>query len=166
NPCDVTAQVITDPASFRACCLAVLDDPAYGALVTPLVYAYAPTVERLPVMSGLAARSGTIVCNVWLSEWSAGPGARESEADPHIALFRSMEGCFAALAAWHARADRRHAPAGAPRLAPETVAAEAATAIRAVPGRVLTEREAKSVLARYGIPVIAERLATETEDAV
>ena len=58
NPCDVTAQVITDPESFRACCQAVLDDPAYGALVTPLVYAYAPTLKRLPVMSELAARDG------------------------------------------------------------------------------------------------------------
>ena len=108
NPCDVTAQVITDPESFRACCQAVLDDPAYGALVTPLVYAYTPTLKRLPVMSELAARAGKIVCNVWLSEWAEGPGARETAADPHLAYFRSMEGCFAALAAWHARADARH----------------------------------------------------------
>ena len=166
NPCDVTAQVITDPESFRACCQAVLADPAYGALVTPLVYSYAPTVKRLPVMSELAEQSGKIVCNVWLTEWPGGPGARETQADPHLALFRSMEGCFATLAAWHVRADRRAAPAIRERAAPEGASEAAAKAVRAAPGRVLTEREAKEVLALYGIPVIAERLATETEDAV
>ncbi len=163
NPCDVTAQVISDPESFRACAAAVLDDPAYGAMIAPLVYAYGPTVARVPVMSGLAQAAGKIVCSVWLAEWPGGPGAFETAADPHVALFRSMESCAAAIAAWHRRADRRATPVERPRLSRPTAATAAGKLIRAASGRVLSEREAKPLLALYGIPVISERLATGPE---
>jgi acetyl-CoA synthetase len=165
NPCDVTAQVITDPDSLRECAGALLADANYGALVVPQVFAYATASARFPMLSALAKQNGKVVCNVWLTEWE-GPGVRESEQDPHIALFRSMDRCFAAIAAWHRRAALRDTPAADGRLSPAEAAATAAALIRAAPARVMTEREAKAVLAAYGVTVIGERLATETEDAV
>ena len=167
NPCDVTAQVIGDPDSLRACAGALLADPAYGALVVPVVYSYAPRSARIPLLAELARAAGKPVCSVWLTEFLGGPGARETEAEPDLAWFRSMERCFATLAAWHARAERRAAPPeAAGRVAPAAAAAQAAAAIAAAPDRVLAERAAKAVLALYGVPTVAERLAGEVEDAV
>ena len=98
NPCDVTAQVITDPGALVACTDALLADPAYGALVTSHAYAYESATSRLPVFSQAAARHGKITCNVWAPEWLGGPGSFETESDPHLALFHSMDRCFAAQA--------------------------------------------------------------------
>ncbi|GAC1339151.1 MAG: hypothetical protein NVSMB18_06840 [Acetobacteraceae bacterium] len=167
NPCDVTAQVLTDPGGLLACTDALLGDPAFGALVTSHAYAYASATERLPVFSRSAARHGKIVCNVWAPEWLGGPGARECEADPHIALFHSMDRCFATLAAWHGREDRllRAAHVG-PRVAPAEAAERARALLRGTDDRALSERQSKQILALYGIPVVADRLATTAEEAV
>jgi acetyl-CoA synthetase len=165
NPCDVTAQVITDPGGLLACVDALLGDPAFGALVTSHAYAYASATGRLGVFSGSAAANGKIVCNVWAPEWLGGPGAFESEADPHIALFHSMDRCFAVLAAWHRRAALRTRPAwDAARITAPS--AEAAALVRAAPGCTLTESQSKRVLALYGIPVAASRLVHTPAEAV
>ncbi|MDH5210420.1 MAG: acetate--CoA ligase family protein [Betaproteobacteria bacterium] len=163
NPCDPTAQVLNVPDSFGRCCRALLDDPQYGVLVIPATVAIEQTaLERVPLMARLAREQPKPVAMVWLSEWLQGPGAPEYEKDERIAVFRSMERCFAAIAAWHARADRKFPPA--PRRAPARAAQEA-KALLAAAGATLTEREAKRVLAAYGVPVVAERLARSADEA-
>ena len=166
NPCDVTAQVITDPGSLLACVDALLADPAFGALVTSHAYAYASATERLGVFSGSAAAHGKIVCNVWAPEWLGGPGARESEADPHIALFHSMDRCFATLAAWHRRAALYARPARDAAARITTPSAEAAALVRAAPHQIMAESQSKRVLALYGIPVTADCLVRTPAEAV
>lgn len=167
NPCDVTAQVITDAGSLLACTDALLADPAFGALVTWHAYAYASATARLPVFSGSAAAHGKIVCNVWAPEWLGGPGARETEADPHLALFHSMDRCFATLAAWHRRDALRRQPPRDPavRATAPGLAEQAAALLHAAPARALTESEAKRVMALYGIPVVEDRLVQGPEEA-
>jgi acyl-CoA synthetase (NDP forming) len=166
NPCDVTAQVINDQASFIACSTALLEDPAYGALVLPQVMAIpGQTPQRVPMMSELARRTGKPICNVWLTEWLEGPGADLYQADDHVALFRSSRRCFAALAAWHHReAQRRRPPAWTRRTSAGDAADRAAQALDAA-GAKLTEREAKTILAVYGVPVTGERLARSVDAA-
>ncbi len=167
NPCDVTAQVITEPGGLLACTDALLADSAYGALVTWHAYAYASATARLPVFSQAAAAHDKIVCNVWAPEWLEGPGAFETEADPHLALFHSMDRCFAVLAAWHRRAELRQTPPAAQgRFSRPGAKAEAAALLRAVPRVALTEHEAKQVMALYGVPVVSERLVREPGAAV
>lgn len=167
NPCDITAQVLTDPGSLNACARALLSDPAYAAMLVPQVYSYAPVVQRIPVLSALAAEAGKQVIYVWVNELWEGPGAREAEADPHIALFRSMDRCFRTLAVWQARAAMRPAgPRPAERHAPAEAAAEAARLLSSAPSGTLDERAAKAVLACYGLPVVEERPAASAEAAV
>jgi acyl-CoA synthetase (NDP forming) len=73
-----------------------------------------------------------------------------------------MERCFAAIAAWHAHAERTFEDA--PRLSPAGAAQEARKRLAAAKGN-LTESEAKRVLAAYGVPVVEERLAKTVEEA-
>ena len=168
NPCDVTAQVANDPESLTACAEALLKDDAYGVLIYPQIYATALSAQRVAMLSELSERCGKPVCIVWTTEWLEGPGSRVAEEDPRVALFRSTDCCFAALAAWHARAERRAAgPRSLVRRSPSEAAAQAAALLdAAAPGATLTEREAKRVLAAYGVPVVPERLARSVEEAV
>ena len=134
--------------------------------MVPQTYGYAPSAKRIPVYDSLAAKHGKIACIAWQSEWLEGPGVKEAEEAEHVALFRSMPSCFAALAAWHWRAAKR--AAGTPAIAPtpaETVR-QAGALIAAAGGRTLTEREAKEVLALYGVPVVGERVAQSVDEAV
>jgi acyl-CoA synthetase (NDP forming) len=166
NPCDVTAQVLSDPESLGICANALLSDPQYGVLVSPLTYGYAPAAKRSLVYNDLAEKHGKMACVVWQTEWQEGPGVVEAYQCSRVALFRSMNACFAALAAWHWRADKRatgERTVGA--TAPATIAQTRAL-IAAAGGRTLTEREAKNVLTHYNVPVVGERLAGSADEAV
>jgi acyl-CoA synthetase (NDP forming) len=164
NPCDPTGQVLNNPESFGACCRALLADPQYGVLVVPGTVAVMETAkDRVPKMAALAREQPKPVALVWLSEWLQGPGSGDYEADEKIPLFRSMDRCLAAIAAWQAFADKQDEPA--PRRSPPG-AAQAARALLAAAGKSLTEREAKRVLAAYGVPVVEERLARSADEAL
>ena len=167
NPCDVTAQVITDPNSLIECVEALLSAPEYGALAMPAVYSSEASTRFIPVYDELAGRHGKIICSPWQSEWRDGPGAEERERAPNIALFPTVNSCFAALAAANWRAARRAQPRQEPRrLAPPSAKDMAARLIAAATAPVLTEREAKAALAPYGIPCVEERLATDRAGAI
>ena len=165
NPCDVTAQVIANPESLNICAGALLGHADYGAMVYPQVYSYEATAQRIPVFETLARTYGKPVCMVWITEHLTGPGAREAEAAEHVALFRSMRSCFATLAAWHDRADRLATRGATPAPTDPALRAQAAALLAAAPGRTLTEREAKTALALYGVPVVGERLSHTADDA-
>jgi acetate---CoA ligase (ADP-forming) len=166
NPCDVTAQILSDPESLGVCAGALLSDPQYGVLVSPLTYGYAPSAKRPEVYSALAEQYGKMACVVWQTEWQDGPGVVEANQCNRVALFRSMNACFAALASWQWRAEKR--ATGAQNVTPtaaETIALTKAL-IAAAGGRTLTEREAKEVLSHYGVPVVGERLTHSAGEAV
>lgn len=167
NPCDVTAQVISNPASLAACATALMDDPAFGAIVMPHSWAYEGAVPRMQLLGDLALQHGKPACVVWVSQWGAAPGIAECERHPGVALFRSMDTCFVALAAWQRAARRAAAPVSqGVRLSPPEAARQAAALIGQAAHDTLTERESKTVLACYGIPVVQERIATDAQQAV
>ena len=167
NPCDITAQVATNPKSYEACAEALLADPAYGAMIV-----MAPTIDRVNtparavMFSQLSEKIGKPICISWLSEWLQGPGAEIYEADPRVALFQTTERCYKALAAWNRREAHRTAPRHAPRIARLDSAAEAAMKLMRAAGPKITEREAKEVLAAYGIPAARDAVVQTGEDAV
>ena len=164
NPCDVTAQVISDSESLLDCAGALLSDPGYGALVYGYPYAYAPATERLPHLSALAARHGKPICAVWLTQYLEGPGSDVIERDPNIAIFRSMDRCFSALAAWTARAERAaQLPVG---LIVDAERKARAAALLPLQEAVLGESETKALLAAYGITTSRDITVTSADAAV
>lgn len=166
NPCDVTAAVLSSPELLGACAGALLGDPQYGALVSPMTYGYAPSAKRPLVYSDLAEQHGKMSCVVWQTEWQEGPGVVDANQAPRVALFRSMNACFAALAAWHWRQDKRLAGPQHVAPTPADANAKAHALVAAAGGRTLTEREAKDVLTLYGVPVVGERLVSSADEAV
>ena len=167
NPCDVTAQVLSNPESLSACATALLGSPDYAALIVPHPYASELSVQRMPALDFLAGDAGKPICMVWVSEWMGGPGMAEIERTRNVSLFRSMGNCFATLKAWMWREEKRRAlvPAHA-RLSPASARAAAESLLRASRNATLTEREAKEVLALYGVPVVSEFLAQSADEAV
>ncbi|WP_294923791.1 acetate--CoA ligase family protein [uncultured Paracoccus sp.] len=164
NPCDVTAQIVNDPQMFADCAGAMMADPGCDALVTPHVLAQEFAVPRIAVLNDLARDHGKIACNVWLSEWFGGPGAQESEAAPHVALFRSMDRCMQALRLWHDRAETLAMRAPCPRLSDPGARARVAEILTAE-GPVLTERASKRVLAAYGIATASDHVVANAAEA-
>lgn len=97
NPCDATAQATSNPESLVRCADALLADPRFGALVLPWGKAWAsPSFDAL---SAVAAAHAKPLCLVWMSQWLEGPGAAEAERLEHVSVFRSLDGCMAALRA-------------------------------------------------------------------
>lgn len=170
NPCDVTAQVLANPVSLAACGTALMDDDRVGALILPHPWSREGTTGRLRSIGEIAHRFDKPACVVWVSQWQTGPGTRECEADPNTVLFRSMDNCCATLAAWHRRAQwarirLQDSASGAVRLSPASAPQLAARLLSAAANDTLTEREAKAVLASYGVPVVQEQLATSPQEA-
>jgi acyl-CoA synthetase (NDP forming) len=167
NPCDITAQVATNPASYRACAEAMLADPGYSALVVmaPSINP-ALTPRNVAMFSELAARAEKPVCISWISEWKDGPGAAQCEADPHVARFPSTSSVFRTLAAWQLRERTITGARFRPRRGEPNPAAARARKMLAQAGKNLTEREAKEILAAYDIPVVAERAVQSVAEAV
>ncbi len=167
NPLDVTAQFLSDPESIRTCTRALLDDPGFGALVVVQTRANAAATERAHLFGALARQAGKPFALVWLTGWTDGaPGLRELESSPDVCVFRSMDRCCAALAAWQRWwAWSEPIDPAVRRLASREAAEAAAALLEQVSGRTLTERQAKEVLACYGIPVVREGLAQSLEQA-
>ncbi len=169
NPCDVTGGVANDLETFFACVDLLLAEPHYGQLVTAHPYSV-HTANRVRSFAELGAKHDKLICNVWITEYLAGPGLAEAEGDANCAVFRSMDRCFATIAA-HRRWEELRArflsggDTARTRLSAPDATVLGAAKIAAADGASLTEREAKGVLADYGVPTIGETLARSADEA-
>jgi acyl-CoA synthetase (NDP forming) len=163
NPCDVTAMASRDNRMIPDCAAALASDDHYGTVLYPQTSVVPETVEELRMFGEACARHGKIASVVWLTGWLGGYGMKESEANPDVAVFYSMNRFFWTLREWYRRDDRhrqiaQHGPRRLERLSPADARDRAAKLITAAGHAALTEREAKDVLACYGVPVVAEQL--------
>jgi len=159
NPCDPTGQVLSVPESYNKCCQALLDDPQYGVLLCAMSVSSRETGnKRATDIAQLARSQAKAIAVVWVSEWLQGPGSEAYEADDRVGFFRSMDRCYAAIAAWQ----RWHAGLSVqePRFSTSNVFSFPAGK------KILGEREAKATLARYGIASAPERQAKNADEAV
>lgn len=171
NPCDLTAMFTRDNTIAAKAVEAMLTGDAFGAIVVPHSTLSQGSVQRGRGMAEVGQRLGKPVCFTYVGGWVGGPSTLEAESNPSIACFQSMDRCFATLAEWHGLADRlrteaRDGPRNPLRLSPADACDAASRLIAASPNTTLTEREAKEVLAAYGVPVVQERLVHSADEAV
>ena len=171
NPCDLTAMMTKETAIAGNAVEAMLTGDTYGALVFPHSSLSQGNIARLPGISAAGQKLGKPVCLPYCGGWLGGPSLLEAEMDPHVQCFQSIDRCFATLAAWHKRdariaAEEKHGPRRLARVSPVSAAGAAAKLITASKNTTLTEREAKQVLAVYGVPVVGEQLVQSAAEAV
>jgi acetate---CoA ligase (ADP-forming) len=163
NPCDLTAQVATNPAMFDACMDAMLADAQYGVVVMPVVYSHHATTQgRMESMRPHARKHGKPVCIAWIPEQLEGPGAVAADGAPELPLFRSTRRLMNAIRLW-----LEHDGGGAAGGAPAATSQDLDLAVASLPGggAVLMEAEAKALFARAGLPVVDERRTTTAQAA-
>ena len=126
---------------------------------------------RIEALGKLSREHGKITCNVMVSQWLQGPGALEAELNPTRRavpfdgpLFRDARGVARTITNGgrpvRAILASDFSDASAAAQPQRTRLEQAATAA------TLAEREAKSVLATYGVPVVEERLVQDEDEAV
>jgi acyl-CoA synthetase (NDP forming) len=158
NPCDPTGQVLSVPESYAKCCRALLEDPQYGVLLCAMSVASRETGNRRATdIAMLAREQPKPIAVAWVSEWLQGPGSDAYEADERVGFFRSMDRCYAAIAAWQRWHDIE--PKVENRLSTRTLLSFSAGK------KVLGERQAKAVLAKYGLKSAPERQAKNADEA-
>ncbi|MGH2945830.1 MAG: acetate--CoA ligase family protein, partial [Solirubrobacteraceae bacterium] len=162
NPVDM-GGVYSDPAAVEACARIVAEDPGVDILLvfmglSPLL---AGDIEaRLAHVREAAGKPLAVA-------WLAGPPkgvARLRQLgvpvyeDPIRAVNAAAQMWAASrpIGSWTDRGARRRG----------SVATQALLEARATGGTVMTERAVKPLLSRYGIPVVAERLARTADEAV
>ncbi len=161
NPCDLTAQVASNPASYDACMEAMLSDPQYGCAVMPVVYSHhASTQLRMEQLRPYARKFGKPLLIAWIPEQLEGPGAVAADSVPELILFRSMRRLMNAVRLWLEYHGQK--PAGEAATPPGL---DAALAGLPAGEAVLMEAEAKALFAKVGVPVGEERRAATAAEA-
>ena len=158
NPCDPTGQVLSVPESYNKCCQALLDDPQYGVLLCAMSVSSRETgPKRSADIAALARSQPKPIAVVWVSEWLQGPGSEAYEADDRLGFFRSMDRCYATIAAWQRWHEERTAEKRLSKNVPGLLD----------PGKkILGEREAKAAIGKYGLRSAPERQAKNADAAV
>ena len=171
NPCDMTAMVGRNPKNIPGTANALAADDHYGAVLFAQTSVNPKTPLELAQIGEACTAHGKIACISWMGGWVGGPGSTEAEADPKTAFFQSVDRAMATLGAWFKRDDARllwekSGPRKLTRHSPADAAPRAAKLIDASTNSTLTEREAKEVLACYGVPVVGETLVQSQAEAV
>lgn len=170
NPIDIIGDANAE--RYKSAIEPVLE----GSWADALLLVHAPTamVDAAEIAGDLApvlAASERPVFTCWLGGRSA-ESAAKTFADAGVPHFQTPEEAVNAFLLLNRRRRRLERLAEVPPAGPENAPADRATAAAIVAkvnaeGRdLLTEPEAKDVMAAYGIPVVQTRIAADTADAI
>jgi acyl-CoA synthetase (NDP forming) len=164
NPVDGTAQAIHEVGYAK---LVEIVRESHNIDTILLIGSLANEATAKTRAKELAAVTGSTEQPIILSTYTtATEGAMAAFAEAGIPCYTSMPSCARAIRALvdyaHFQARRHRAP---PPTTPPSIRDETARALAAA-GRVLTENDAKALLAGYGVPRPPEALATSADQAV
>jgi acetate---CoA ligase (ADP-forming) len=146
---------------------AILKDENVAALVVPIAGSFSPISDKFAAdLVDAAGKTDKPVCVIWGSPTADEPGYTEILVSSQLPLFRSARNCLTAVKAWfdyHAFQSKYRSPFDR-LIGKPSPAAEVAKEILA-PGKTLSERRSKELLAAYGISVTTDELVTSASDA-
>jgi len=164
NPIDPTGAAIQDPSLYRKCLETLADESHLGVIAVSQDCPAAFDLVAAKATAEVAQRSGK--CFVYFNNFS-GPFRAEVQAVlreagvPYLQGLRESLKAIKALIAYHL-----DVPSTAPHGKPIDAARRgAARALLASCGPIVTEDKAKQLIARYGLPVVSERLARDPAEA-
>ena len=158
NPLDLTAQALVDPAIYQRALAAVLDDPAYGAVMFGIILSDEKTSGRklpaiIEAVKALKPTKPVIVAG--LDEGAAVPQALAAALrELGVPFFAAAERVFTAIA----RLQARHQPKGAN--------IEASAPAGRLPAGIMPEYRAKLLLRDLGLRIPPGQLARTVEEAL
>ena len=163
NPLDLSGQVTTNPERWPQAIRAVHDDPNTDIVVVFVHQVRPAWRERfIPPVLAVARDATKPLVVLYDGGKPVEAGYEQIVADGGVPVFRYTQPMLKAIrrfADWHLRPAR---PAPEPAAGPDpSIAVELGRWDGMVP-----EHAAKAALARFGLPVVAERLATTPEEAV
>ncbi len=162
NPLDVTQRALDQPAVFRECLTAILEDTNVGwAIVHP-----SSARQFGEPMSMVVADVANKVAKPLSILWTGGSLRRKVRAQLHRA---NVPVTFDYAPCLRAVASAMNGSPYVPRkiYGPHRLAKNVATALRQKSSqqRLLDELEAKEILALYGVPIPREKIATDSDSA-
>lgn len=161
NPVDLTGQVTNDTAFFPAVLDAIAAEPGVDAVV---FYVMGYLLDLMaPELLRVAPRTGKQFVVI---DTAAGAQSHARLEAAGICVFQDMDRAVHALAArlhWAAGQALPHWQPGTP--ARPAVPAPEFAAARSAGQTLLTEVQAKALLARAGLPMVQEVLATSADEA-
>ncbi|MBI1987552.1 MAG: acetate--CoA ligase family protein [Nitrospinae bacterium] len=168
NPLDLTGQLASDPNLFKACLRLLLKDENLDSLLVILTNIFGGLGKRL--VGDLVEVAGEVQDKPLIPFCTAGSVAAEctKELDEGpLPLFRNYHECLRSIRAVAGYAEFLKGKKGRGWAPKGSQTSDALEEIRAkLRGKkALTEEESKALLARYGIPVTRESLATSPEEA-
>jgi acetate---CoA ligase (ADP-forming) len=145
---------------------AILDDPAVGVLVVPIVGAFSPISEQFATdLVAAAERTDKPICVVWGSPVADEEAYRDILLPSQLPVFRSVGNCLTAVKAYlehHRFAASYRSPFAAAVTRRSRAAGAARERLRA---GSMSEHTSKQLLADYGIPVTADVLCHSAAEA-
>jgi acyl-CoA synthetase (NDP forming) len=168
NPIDPTGAAIQDPSLYAKCLEVLADEPQLGIIAISQDSPAAFDLIAAKVTAEVARRSGK--CFVYFNNFS-GPFRPEVQAVlreasvPYLQGLRESLKAIKALLVYHLQAPMAASPGRGSGEA-DGSRRERARAYLSQCGPLVTEDRAKQLIARYGLPVVRERLAHSAAEAV
>lgn len=178
NPLDYTGQAAQQPEILEGSLAALAEDPNIHTIIYGR--AFPSRMDRADASGQVIWRMPEqypdkvfLVMSLVAGEMKASASPTLTPADPTteldgIPFLQGTENSLKAVAALidYAEFQRQRAGESRARALVGPLAEQARALVRAAGGRPLVEREAKALLALYGIPTVRERLATTADEAV
>ena len=166
NPTDMTSVATGEQGLYRQALNAIAADENVHVVVPIFMSIAKRDLER---GADFVANSEKVAVMMWVGNCTDDPAfTRRDFIQAGLPVYRDATPCMRALRAAIDFGEfvARHGSGANKPARPAGLAREAAAARLAAAGERFTEREARAVLAAYGIPATREQVATSPEDAV
>ncbi len=167
NPSDLTTSIVGRSDGFQKVLQIIADDENIDVLVPIVTFCSEADIAAIVAVAQSTSKPLAVL---WTGGCRDNPALTTAAFTDHgVPVYRDMTPCLKAIESgvrfgrYLARAKHREER---PNPQPEGMDAARARELLRRAGPILTERQSKAILACYGFPVLPERLATTSVDAI
>ncbi len=158
NPVDITAQIVNDVGLIKDNLRIMLEECSYDAIIASLGTTAGSPVLADAIRQAFVEGSKNHPDKLIILNFKVPREITQSYEDLGFAAFEDVDRAIRAIAALASMQERFRQP--------RPVAPSIAGAAQAIPAGDISELTAKGILAKAGVPVLAEKLARSADEAV